>query len=258
VPPAAVNIIATSEEQQSERLNCARNFFGDPRQRYDNRLRLERHSCIENYRSGNMALVLHCHSDVIGLAQSDASGFVREPDLVLVNRDTLVIFKADANEGGNLQHWDEQLMFVPNIKVVKGPDEWIPSRVGFYVIQNKVFNVERDLLLFQSAIQGGYKFLPSIAHWESGPLCRGSVTLQNHLVPQQVEGASEVVQHIANREGNVVGGKTRSEHIDAQMICSLPFVVLDTDGMKVVRLSEGANQRNHVAEVLFGPFNLQP
>jgi RHS repeat-associated protein len=44
-------------------------------------------------------------------------------------------------------------MFVPNIQIIKGPNEWIPSHVGFYVVQDEVRNRARDLLLFQSAVQ---------------------------------------------------------------------------------------------------------
>ena len=131
-----------AEYEQLERLNRARNFFGDPSQRYDDRLRLEGHSYIEHYCSGQMALVLHYHPNVIGFPQSDSAGFVHEPNLVNANRETLVIFKADTNQRHKLQHWNEQLVFVPNIQIVKATDEWIPSRVGFYVIQDKVANPE--------------------------------------------------------------------------------------------------------------------
>jgi hypothetical protein len=247
----------SSESEQLKRLNRARNFFGDPRQRYDDRLRLKGHPQIEYYRSGQMALVLHCHSAVVSILQSDTAGLVHEPHLVRVNRETLVIFKAEINKCHHLQHWNEQLMFVPDIHVVKGPDEWIPSRVGFYIIQDKVANPERDLLLFQSTIQGDYKFLPSIAHWEPSPLCRSSVALQNYLVPQQIKGTSEVMQCIPNGEGNIVTGETRREHIDSQVIRSLPCIVFNSDGMKIIGLGKIADQRNNVSDVLFGPLNLK-
>lgn len=147
-------------------------------------------------------------------------------------------------------------MFVPDIQVVKAPDEWIPSRVGFYVIQDEMTNGVRDLLLFQSAIQGGYKFLPSIAHWKSSPFCRNTTAIDDHLVPQQIECAPEVMQNIANLQGNIVRREVICTDIDAEMIGSLPRIVFNSGGMEIIGARESANHRVNVSDVLFGPLNL--
>jgi hypothetical protein len=49
-------------QEDIERFNRARDFFGNPVERWNNRLSLKRNACIENYCSGRMALILDCAS----------------------------------------------------------------------------------------------------------------------------------------------------------------------------------------------------
>src|SRR5882672_4580852 len=57
--PAGASILSLSE-QERERINRAHDFFGDPVQRRNDRLHIQRSSLIENYRSGQFSLVLDC------------------------------------------------------------------------------------------------------------------------------------------------------------------------------------------------------
>ena len=98
------------------------------------RLTLEgKDAYIENYRRGSMALILNCNLPVVEFPESNRTRFIHEDRLDGNNRSVFLILKANTVENHRLQSWDEKLMFVHDVQIVKSPEQWIPSRVGIYV-----------------------------------------------------------------------------------------------------------------------------
>jgi hypothetical protein len=244
-------------QEQLERFNRARDFYGDPLKRWNDRFTPERTSYVEEYCRGRMALVLDCNFPVVGVAESDAARFAK-----VVGRsfegNVLVILKANVAKLHKLQYWDKHLMLVPDIQLVKAPEGGISSLVGFNHIEDKRSDWNGNLLFFQSTIQPGYKFIPRIEDWESRPL--GGLPAAMHdddPVVEMVKGASQIVESISDGKSGVVHGESGFIDIDSQKICSLLRVILNAKTVEV-RLCEGAQQRIQICDVLVGPFNLEP
>jgi hypothetical protein len=239
-------------ETDAERLDRARDFFGDPVKRWNDRLVLEGHSYIEEYVRGRLALVLHCNIPVVLFPKPNPAGFVHD---VRVNENKIVrvILKANTLKPHKLHHWNEKLMLVPDVHIVNSPEGVIPSLVGFYRIQDKVMNGLGDLLLFQSAIKGTYQFLPRIADWEPCPFVGSAIAPQNNLVVHEIQGAAEIVQNVPNDKRGIIGGEGR--YVNPKVICSSLDIFVNTERVEV-RARENAQQGIQVSDVFYGPFNL--
>jgi hypothetical protein len=238
-----------------ESVNRARRFFGDPVQRWNDRLILKGRSYVENYRNGNMALILHCN--VPAPVEGPMVGVLGEV-VIRSGEEFFVVLKADARERHNTEQWNEQLMLVSDVHVVQGPQGPIPSLVGLYNIHDQVANLDGtrmvgETLLFQSAINGSYKFLPLVTDWKLRAVIRDSGSFVESLVVSDVNRASEIMQGISNNKSGIDRGESAFVDVDENMVA--PFVFLDADGVKV-RLGERIQQLIHIVDVLHGPFNL--
>ena len=168
-----------------ELLNRARDYFGDIIERFTDWLTIEWRSYVEEYICDRLSLVLHCNILINQLPESKASCFIHD---VRANKNHIlfVIFKANTVKPHRLEYWNEKLVFVPDVKVISGPEWIIPSLVGFYCIQYKIMDVHSDLLLFQSAVKDSHKFFPCIANWEPCPFAWSSAAIDNRGVVQQI------------------------------------------------------------------------
>jgi hypothetical protein len=231
-------------KKDRERLNRARDFFGDPVQRWKDRLTLER-GILEHYRSGRATVILECEflgSVLQSGRQINNVNVEGDPvSHVLVEREetfnlyegTFFVFKAYSANFQKLKHWDEKLVFVDDIHIVQSPEGDIPSLVGLYRFQYVLENVTGDLLLFESRQKGGFQFFPRIANWESRPLGRAYTNLE----VQNVERTPKV-------------GYNQTDVIDFSLFL---------DGNRVeVRREPSAHGHYVISDVLVGPFNLEP
>jgi hypothetical protein len=243
-------------ERDAERLNRAKRFFGDPVERANNLLAIKRNTTVKEYACGSVALVLDCNSHIVGLPQTNRAGFIHDPE-VLVHWHTVLIYKADSVKPHKLQDWDEKLMLVPVVQIVKTPQEWIPSRMGIYRFKHDTRDCDGDLLLVQSCLNAGFKLLPGLSYWEPCEVTGPSTAEQNGFVPQQIETASEVMECIPYHEGNIIARKPGSMNVKPEVIGPLPVVVLDGESVKVVRSRELQDSRIDVSEVFLAPFNLE-
>jgi len=241
---------ALLSDEQLESLNCARNFFSDGAKRWNNRLILESSSRIEEYRRGRLAIILHCQMPslvrstkikAVGLGQVQCDGV----------RDLFIVLKAHIPEFHPLNYWDEMLVFIPVIKVMQGVEGIIPTRVGFYVFQNKLTDSNGNLLLFQSLFQPGYKFLPTIADWEQRPLS-GAYTTGSEA--EQIERTPQIMERISNYQCATVARKFRKIDIDTDVISAFS-IALNAKTVEA-RIQEGYEHRIKIINVLLGPLNL--
>lgn len=243
-------------EQDVKRLNRVADFFGDPLQRWNDRLTLERCSYIEEYCRGRLALVLHCYGSVVGVAESNGRGFVHDVNGP-AHPSLFIILKADIGKTHKLEHWDKKLMFIPNIESVKSPQGGISSLVGFNCFKEYSGDCDADLLLFQSTVNGVYKSLPRIENWEIGPSSYLATATKDNVIPQMVNGAVEVMESITDSQRSPIYRKSRFVNFKMDEIY-LPFaVVLNRDCVEV-RIREVGKHSLNLIDVLAGPLNLQP
>jgi hypothetical protein len=249
-------------QQEIERFNRASEFFGDPVERWNNRLSLERNVQVENYRRGRMALVLDCEFTAprilnSPLVEPNAAGLIHEVGVLGKMNRALIILKANISEHHHLQHWNKKFVFIPYIQPVKCPEGVITSLVGLYPVQNKTADIRKDLLLFQSAIYGSFQFFPGVEYWEASPIRSLSVALNHNLVPQEVKRASKIVQSISQDHSDVICGKRHIIESDMQMNKVPAVIEFNADGMKIVRSDPLGENRFNIRDVLLGPVNLQ-
>jgi hypothetical protein len=85
----------TLSDKQLERLNCARDFFGDPVKRWNDWLALVRSSKHEAYTNGYAAFVLKCRVPSVGHVEFQTTRSFRK-DWRVFNDEMFIILKADA------------------------------------------------------------------------------------------------------------------------------------------------------------------
>lgn len=241
---------------QLERLNRARDFFGDPRERWNNRLVLHWGvSKVEEYLRGRMAIILQCQCSPFSTVESESASVRCVEDSIPLNGMVFLIIKANLMEFHRLNHWDEKLMFVPVVQVMEKRDKEcpiIPSMVGSYTVQDKLTKRGSDLLLFDSYVQGAYKFLPRICDWEETPLSG----IQAASVEKQIKCTPQIMECVANYQCATVTRKFRFIDFAFKEVGAIQ-VVLSEESVEV-RIKECLENRIGVLDVLLGPFNLEP
>jgi len=147
---------------------------------------------------------------------------------------------------------DQQTVLVDNVKFIETPENVITSLVRF----GKPDSVLRGLAhqLYFSA-RMGFVFLGSLINRKRNVSIR-LVTGGNHkLVSEMVKRRAQVEEDLARNEGecarNCLG---LSDHI---MDCSALRIALGVEEVWV-GFNEGCHGELQVADVLIGPFNLQP
>jgi hypothetical protein len=242
-----------SEKKRLERLNRARNFFGDPVQRRDDRLTFEGKSIIEEYSSGRMALILYSKIFPLELVQRQSPRLVGNQPLLKRPFFSIFVLKANTSNVDDLQEWNKELMFVSNIQVIQSPDRVIPSLVGLYVVQEQIMDFDLDLLLFEKIHEGSFQFISGIANGKPTVFGDFPATLYDNVVPENVECAPEIVQHIPDHHSGILGWKCIGVVKPGQQIPSFQILV-DRDDVKIIFSGPSIQ----FGEVLRGPLNFYP
>lgn len=235
---------------RGEFIDDSHEFFGDSVKRWNNRLSLEGCSYSKEYSSGRLALVLNL--DLSRLLQRQSERTIKEV-VGTVERHLLIVLKAKTVNPHKLQAWDERLMFVPDIEVVQSPNVRVPTLVGSNIVQKVSAEFGCNLLLFKTASQEIYKTIPRIENWKSCKVAR----ISDDAIPEVIQRTPEVVQGVAHDESNIIRWKFGQLYVDIQKACACLRVELNRHSVEV-----GIGKINQygvdLADVLVGPFNLQP
>jgi hypothetical protein len=151
-----------------------------------------------------------------------------------------------------LQDWKQEPVFVEDVEIVQGPEGAIPSLVRFYGIHDEVGDCFGGLM-YQSAFDGSYKFIPGFSKWESSEVIVTSQPTKNNLVNCNIKRSLEIMEGISNDESNVIG--KRLSLLEMKNVISALRVVLNVDSVEIGCL-EGQNASVKVRDVLVGPFDL--
>jgi hypothetical protein len=246
----------TTDSEALKRFNRARDFFGDTCQRHKDRLILEQSVWSEEYTQGRLALILDCDLPVVSIHKPDAAGFIHGVASP-TDSPAFIVLKADIHNRHKLQRWDEKLMFVANVHLVQSPEGVIPSRVGFYGIDNKISEYRANLLLFESTAEPPtYKFFPRILDGKVSPFCDRAIASRDDLVVHEVKSTSKIVEGISSRESDFIARKQILSDIDAKEILAALRIIIDARSVTVRVVPEGQRERVYVRDVLVGPLNL--
>lgn len=245
--------MSTALSQASgKRLNRARDFFGDPAERWNNYAKVQRSSLAENYLAGEVALILDCDVSGAHFKYRNHGGSTETVEMERSSSHdwlTLLVFKATTSKCDRLKNWEQQLMLVHDVQIVERPEEVIPSAVGLYLVNKKLVNTVAYDSIFQSQVNALHKFLPRIADWKHCSACwfDGASNIS------EIQCTPEIVQGISNNQSRVIRGKV-GQKLDYQVL--LPSrILLDSERVRIWP-GELLQERVKFKDVLFGPLNL--
>ena len=251
----AINGSGLLSKNEGKRLNRAADFFGDPVKRFNDWLVLEGNSCADLYSCGRIALILHGKLSELPKVNSAASaGSLVNEEGATPDQIVFIVFKANIIEPHHLQHWNEKLVFVPDVQIVQGPQGKIPSLMGLYGLNNEIVDPSCDSLLFEGSLHRSYKLFPRSSYWESCVIRGGAPTGDNRFVPKQIKRTSEIVQNIPNNKGAVLKPKFRFINLEPQVIAASLY--LHAEGVEVVS-GDSFQKALQVLDVFVGPFELE-
>ena len=206
----------------------------------------------ENYANGRIALICDLNFSLPG----EEVGHVlsRSSPLWDYKNFATLVFVANVSNPLPLQMGDQQPVFVFNVESVQGPD-WasIPSFVGLYDLHDEVDDPFGGLM-YKSAIDGVYKFIPSVAHRKLGVVGSLSSGSKLNIVGDKIESSSEIMQSVTNNAHEFFWhGLTK---LELERITAGARVTFNPNGVKVT-LDDFANQKSiQISDVLFGPLDL--
>lgn len=230
--------------------DSAVNEYREIVQRWEDMLAAEGQSVSENYANGRFSLI--CDLDLSFTRGEFGRVVLGGSPLGEFKLFAILIYVADLSKPLELNMGDKQPVFVLNVESVQGPDSLpIPSLVRLYDIHDEVDDPFGGLM-FESAVDGGYKFIPCIAYRKLSVLRPLSCMAELDIVGDKIESGAQVVQSVSSDTHELFwNGFTR---LELERVVTSIGISLDKNG---VRVSVDADQNSvQVSDVLFGPLNL--
>lgn len=248
------------ERDRLETLDDSKNKLRELFERWDNRLTLQGKSLVEQYISGRLSLVVDVDFIAFGNAGAPTNGDIGVVELnrqrALDNEGTRFVFYMNVRQCRNVEHGNEQFVFVENIEVVKSADRVIPSLVRLYNVNYVLPEFSGEAFMYYSILASFYKFLPRAVglEWKADVSeALGGTSLGHNVADQQIECASEIVNSVANNGGRIF--RNSSQHSELQDVLFGIRIVLN-DKFVEVSLNECLKDRVKLKDVLIGPFDL--
>jgi hypothetical protein len=211
-----------------ERIECFRNELAELRERWDNRLVLERASLAEIYANGRLEILLYGNWNI---GRNDVLWAVR------VSADTTIgeLVGSDGpgpDDASQSNRWDKQVMFVVIVQDMEGPERVVRSVLRPYVFEKKVFSVGEGLL-YRVEDGGGFKVFPVFTHREMWLRLR--IDSSNDAGAHVIQCSSQVMDRISNDERKCLGhrfGGTIDDLIRGRLCVGRHNVRFDREGIK--------------------------
>lgn len=254
MPYASGQIPRVNENSHDARqlLDNSRNKLRELSARWDNRLAIEGQSLAKLYIEGRISLV--CYLDV-SIAR-DAMGSNPIPHQSPVSEfHFAAIVKPNANTGdvaeiGGIKQSPMLVFDVEVVQMDKGLS--IPSTVWLDVHKQTVENVPGNLL-FQSALNRRYKFIPAFIDGEFSVLSVLSAFRPLNVTDSQIQRAAQIVNNITEDHADRIQSFVMLANL--KKIAGAIRVMLYERDVKV-SIAESADFFVHLRDVLFGPFDL--
>lgn len=243
------------EENLLDTIDSATDEMREIAERWQNRLTVERHTIAENYADGRLSLI--CDLNIL-VPDTRIFGRCGVDDRPLNDCEVFAsaVFAVNSPNVRNVFLRNQEPMLVFNVECIKTPEGFsTPSLVRLYGIHDEVEDGFGNPLplLFQSTIDGVYKFIPALADRETGVGVAGCSGLELNIAHNEIKRTSEIVDSVANSKQDFFGRGLI--HADLKNAISSLRIVLDQD---TVRASVGELSRLSVkiVDVLVGPFDL--
>jgi hypothetical protein len=213
--------------------------------------------CIEScdlakgYKEGRLSVVLQFAIRRDG----SAVAFPSHQDDIRYNSSPVFMLQLNSHDPADGYKWDQEFVFVVDVKGVDEKNVLIPSLVRFYPVEEKVTDGVGSRY-FSTIRERGFKFLPCPLRvdGESGVFGRPfAAELANDLDPRDIKCGMEVVNCISDAYGKACG----------QLVISVGAVEVLLPGLKVevgagaMAVSRNADSVFYLRDVLIGPFDFE-
>jgi hypothetical protein len=165
------------------------------------------------------------------------------------------VFVANVPNPLPLQMGDQQPVLVFNVESVLMPrlESHLQSLVGLHNIHDVVDDPFGGLM-FESAIDGIYKFIPGVEHRKLRGSCPLPGNSKFNVIGDKIESSSEIVQSVSNdAHGFFWHGLTK---LELERVTASVKVAFKLNGVKAA-LDVFADQKStQISDVLSGPLDL--
>lgn len=222
-------------------------------QRWKNRMVLEGHSVAEKYVAGCLSLVCDLNVFPAGGNVDEIATVQNRRQFANDERFARLVFKAKVPDVLAMDFGNQEFVFVQNVESVKLPDGFpIPSSVRLYDIQDEVADPFGGLM-FKSAIDGVFHFLPGIVNRKLRELSPLPSSSELNITGRIVQSGSQIVDRIPDNAHHPF--RNAFERDDVEAIVASLRIVLDGDFVRVTSL-ESSKFLVKFTDVLFGPLDL--
>jgi hypothetical protein len=241
-----------SNKNSLDTFNHARDHFRELTKRWENRFTFPSRSLIEQYQDGRFALIcdLEISPRKIKTGKSGSACHDLIDNVVLAS----VVLHSDVVNHVDVQHWQQEPVLIDIVEIVQCPQGTIPSVVRLYDIHDEVADCFGGLM-YQSAINGLYKFIPRRSKREFGVVVVAPKPSKNNLVDGVIQRGFEVVQSISDDKSEITRRRQKLCNLDFKNIVSGLGVTLNTENVKAA-YRESLDFAVKIDDVLFGPFDL--
>jgi hypothetical protein len=165
----------------------------------------------------------------------------------------IYIFQFHAHNPRDGEHWDQEMVFIVNVKGMKGENIAVPSSVWFYVLNQEI--EESRCRAYASCLgKVRYESFPRVGDREfgfSGIEPFGTQSLRG-IPPSNIQSGMEIVDCIANHERNIGAKGPIKKNVVEELF---PRLSIEVQG-GAVAVGRGTESLLDVSDVLIGPFDL--
>ena len=215
-------------------------------------LRIDGRSFVEDYCNGKLSLILDVRAewdgDIIrGRLESSTSE-------TLSGRLPSFIFHVNAVDARIADDWNQEPMLIKLVEGVHSPNGSIPSVVRLYLGHDAPEQIGTGRVYF-SPFKRAFKVVSGRVDREFGKLAH---SLRNESFngskPSVIEGTFQIMDNVANHQGEVAGNLSISNVMLDNFISAIG-IYLDA---RSVGIRQRSDSRLNIRDVLIGPFDLGP
>ena len=230
----------------------ARSLPSQTQKREDDFGIVSQYPIAERYADGHLSVVLDVTAKRNGNAvgqQWSSSGERVDIDL------PAFILQFQAINRNNVRHWDEQMVFVVNVEIVKGANiaVAVPSFVRFYSIHKQIKQC-RTANYFSSLLKRRFVVLPVVTDEKLSLGGVESLRAQSadDFTVCDIESAAQIMNCVSGNQCEVAPNGSVPRAVVEEMLPRLR-VNLDGSGVGIWRSADALLK---IRDVLFGPFDL--
>jgi hypothetical protein len=239
--------LRVGEEEFFKRCDRFRGRLRELKQRWDNRLILEREPWGEAYLAGRLSVV--CYLQAIGRLDGEVCTSAQHGNADIAKGVLALVYGANANHAPNVNDGNEESVLVEVVKLRDFPKMEVPSFVRLYRVHDEVGKIGEGFLYASQGPGVGYKLVPFFAYRERDPI----IVLPNGVEGNVVEGRSEVVDNISDDKWNL--GWKRAERGYLQKMLPWFSLTVHPDCAEF-RIEKCVKDRLQIIDVAIGPLDL--